>query len=215
MADDIATTRVFGTWWRQLPAGLEPSSRPARLPNARWQGGRVVDAIYLADSPDTAWAEWYRWLAESALAPRAALPRDLWRVEVALDDVVDLRGPARWRPPVSMRCVRIEATGQSSRRSGSGYTPAVGRRSSHRARRASAGRCCAVLCCAVLCIFWPPAPDVQVSHGSHERTVEPPAPPRPRHRARASCARCATPAVLIIGHSTKSTSGKTFLRGPR
>ncbi len=42
-----------------------------------------------------------------------------------------------------------------------------------------------------------------------------PAPPRPRHRARASCARCATPAVLIIGHSTKSTSGKTFLRGPR
>lgn len=58
MADDIATTRVCGTWWRHLPAGLEPSSRPARLPNARWQRGRVVDAIYLADSPDTAWAEW-------------------------------------------------------------------------------------------------------------------------------------------------------------
>ncbi len=70
----------------------------------------MVDAIYLADSPDTAWAEWYRWLAESApavVAPIAARERG-----------------------------------------------------------------------AVLCIFWPPAPDVQVSHGSHERTVEPPAPPR-------------------------------------
>jgi RES domain-containing protein len=170
MADDIATTRVFGTWWRQLPAGLEPSSRPARLPNARWQGGRVVDAIYLADSPDAAWAEWYRWLAESALAPRAALPRDLWRVEVALDDVVDLPGPAA-----------LEAAGLHALRPDRGDWPefqAVGERLHAGGRAAVVAPSAARERGAVLCIFWPPAPDVQVSHGSHERTVEPPAPPR-------------------------------------
>lgn len=50
-----------------------------------------MDALYLADSPGTAWAEWYRWLAEAALVPRAGLPRVLWAVEVALEAAADLR----------------------------------------------------------------------------------------------------------------------------
>ena len=56
----------------------------------RWQHGEVVAGLYLADSPDTVWAEWYRWLAEAGLPPMHALPRDLWRWEITLPRVADL-----------------------------------------------------------------------------------------------------------------------------
>jgi RES domain-containing protein len=56
----------------------------------RWQHGDVVEGLYLADSPDTVWAEWYRWLAEAGLPPMQALPRDLWQWEVGLPRVADL-----------------------------------------------------------------------------------------------------------------------------
>jgi RES domain-containing protein len=49
-----------------------------------------VGAVYLADREQTAWAEWYRMLAERALPPPLALPRELWRIEVKLDQVADL-----------------------------------------------------------------------------------------------------------------------------
>lgn len=61
----------------------------------RWQRGAVVEALYFADSEPTAWAEWYRYLAEAALPPQQALPRDLWRWEISLSTVADLSNPAR------------------------------------------------------------------------------------------------------------------------
>lgn len=70
MAADIATFGLAGQWWRQLPAGLDPTRRPDPAKDARWQRGDVAYAVYLAESPDTAWAEWYRWLAESGVPPR-------------------------------------------------------------------------------------------------------------------------------------------------
>lgn len=74
---------------------------PAR--DGRWQRGETVEGFYLADGPDTAWAEWYRALAELALRPAAALPRDLWRYEVRVDDVADLTDEAK------LRAVGLEA----------------------------------------------------------------------------------------------------------
>jgi RES domain-containing protein len=56
----------------------------------RWQHGAVVQGLYLADSPDTVWAEWYRSLAEAGVPPMQALPRDLWEWEVSLPRVADL-----------------------------------------------------------------------------------------------------------------------------
>jgi RES domain-containing protein len=50
-----------------------------------------VDALYLAVDEDTVWAEWYRALAEFGVPPRHALPRDLWRARVRLDQIADLR----------------------------------------------------------------------------------------------------------------------------
>jgi RES domain-containing protein len=86
-----AAAAVRGAWWRHSPAGLDPWSRPPVAPSARWQRGEVSDALYFADSPDTAWAEWYRQLAEAALPPLEGLPRDLWRWRIDLERVADLR----------------------------------------------------------------------------------------------------------------------------
>ena len=46
--------------------------------------------MYLADSTPTAWAEWYRGLAEAAQPPQDGLPRDLYKIAVSLERVVDL-----------------------------------------------------------------------------------------------------------------------------
>lgn len=51
--------------------------------------------MYLASDADTCWAEWYRRLAEDAIAPLDALPRDLWRFAVALDGVAALDSDVR------------------------------------------------------------------------------------------------------------------------
>ena len=47
-------------------------------------------ALYLAEDAETAWAEYYRGLAEAGLPVEMSLPRDLWRYDVQLDGVVDL-----------------------------------------------------------------------------------------------------------------------------
>jgi RES domain-containing protein len=48
-----------------------------------------VDALYLADSEETVWAEWYRHLAEAGVPPTRQMPRSLWtwRVDVELADL--------------------------------------------------------------------------------------------------------------------------------
>lgn len=57
-----------------------PERDPA--PNARWQRGALVDALYLADQEATAWAEWYRHLAELGVPPDQWLPTYLWTFRV-------------------------------------------------------------------------------------------------------------------------------------
>jgi RES domain-containing protein len=54
-----------------------------------------VRAIYVADSEETAWAEWYRALAERAVPPDLGFPRDLWRVRVTLGRIADLSAADR------------------------------------------------------------------------------------------------------------------------
>jgi RES domain-containing protein len=80
-----------GEWLRHVPAGVGFWNRPDPVPSGRWQDSSIIDAIYLASDEETVWAEWYRWLAEAGLPPRAGLPRELWRVRVDGDRVADLR----------------------------------------------------------------------------------------------------------------------------
>jgi RES domain-containing protein len=90
---DSAAVAIRGSRWRHVPLGGDPWHRPVAPASNRWQRGDVVAAMYLADSAETAWAEWYRHLAERALPPMQTLPRDLWRRNVDLERVADLRAP--------------------------------------------------------------------------------------------------------------------------
>lgn len=170
MFGDIASVAIAGEWWRQLASGLDPTDRLDPPKDARWQRGEAVDAVYLADSPATAWAEWYRWLAESALMPQAGLPRDLWRVEVEIETVVDLRSTES-----------LEAVGLSAPRPDRREWPAfqaVGGRLHAQGSIALAAPSAARNGGVVLCVFWPPANDVRVDHRSFERFLEAPVVPR-------------------------------------
>lgn len=77
-------------WWRHLPHDGDPLRYADPPSDGRWQRGDVVPALYFAEKEETAWAEWYRGLAERGMPPEMGLPRDLWRYEIHLDDVVDL-----------------------------------------------------------------------------------------------------------------------------
>jgi RES domain-containing protein len=86
----IERVGVDGSWWRQIPGGGDVHYEPDEPADGRWQRGDIVGALYFADSPETAWAEWYRYLSEVALPPDRALPRDLWKWTIDLEDVADL-----------------------------------------------------------------------------------------------------------------------------
>ena len=96
---------MAGTWFRHVPAGADVHLRPPDPADNRWQRGSVVDALYFADSEETVWAEWYRFLAEAGLPPRQGLPRDLWRWRIELPEVADLGDEGRLArvglPPLS------------------------------------------------------------------------------------------------------------------
>lgn len=83
-------------WLRHTVHGLDPSARRSPPSDHRWQRGAIVDALYLADSELTAWAEWYRHLAEGGVPPDQQMPRDLWSWEVSRTlRIADLTTPER------------------------------------------------------------------------------------------------------------------------
>ena len=87
MPPEVAAIAVRGRWVKHTYPRSPPLPERDPPPDNRWQQGNVVDALYLADSEQTAWAEWYRHLAERAIPPLAQMPRALWTwggdVEVA------------------------------------------------------------------------------------------------------------------------------------
>jgi RES domain-containing protein len=93
VAISVERVSIAGLWWRQTPHGSDPLWLASPPSNGRWQRGETVAAIYLADEQATAWAEWYRALAEIALPPTHGMPRDIWRWTIAIDDIADLSTP--------------------------------------------------------------------------------------------------------------------------
>ena len=73
-----ALVPLSGIWFRHVRAGGGPLALPEGDARGRWQRARKVGALYLGDSPETAWAEFYRALAELEVPPAQLLPRDLW-----------------------------------------------------------------------------------------------------------------------------------------
>jgi RES domain-containing protein len=152
---DVDAVPVAGTWVRHLPASGDPSYRPLVAASGRWQRGGTVAAVYLADEPATAWAEWYRALAESATRPLAQMPRDLWRLARA---GLPEPEPSRMQWPAFQAIgEQLWSTGYSAVLFGSASRPT--------------GRC--------LCVFRPGAalPGLRPVPPP-ERELEPPPPPR-------------------------------------
>ena len=89
MALDVTAVAVRGHWVKHTYPGSPPLPQRDPPPDNRWQRGDVVDALYLADSEETAWAEWYRHLAERMIPPLAQIPRELWTWQVDVN-VADL-----------------------------------------------------------------------------------------------------------------------------
>jgi RES domain-containing protein len=171
MTADVIAVAVTGTWWRHVPAGGDPAHRTDPPADGRRQRGATVPAIYLASDADTCWAEWYRRLAEDAVAPLDALPRDLWRFAVMLDDVAALDSDERLaavglRPGVPSRADWPAYQAVGERLSSDGYAGVLYASAARPGGRA-------------LCVFRPgralpgmravPPPD---------RMSEPPVPPR-------------------------------------
>jgi hypothetical protein len=94
VAVDVDGVVIRGTWYRHIPHRGKLSHRPDPAPDGRWQHGAVVEGFYLADSDATAWAEWYRQLAEYGIPPMRQMPRNMWRWKVDLR-VANLRTRAR------------------------------------------------------------------------------------------------------------------------
>jgi RES domain-containing protein len=170
MAMDIDRVPVAGTWWRHVRAGIDPLATGSPPGDGRWQRGAKVAAIYLADGEHTAWAEWYRMLAERALPPRLSLPRELWRVEVTLDAVADLS-----------TADRLGRLGLGQPRPGRSSWPAyqeVGERVRAHGFAGLVGPSAARPQGRVLCVFMPATAGALVPTDPPRRVVEAPPPPR-------------------------------------
>jgi RES domain-containing protein len=83
---------VEGTWIRHVPHGADLLGRADPPSDGRWQRGETVPALYLADTEQTATAEWYRSLAEWGLSPQDHVPYDhhRWRLELDVADLSDI-----------------------------------------------------------------------------------------------------------------------------
>lgn len=92
MALRVAARAVEGVWVRHVPHRADLLGRASVPADGRWQRGEVVPGLYLADSIETATAEWYRSLAEWGLAPQDHVPYDHheWRLDLQLADLSDL-----------------------------------------------------------------------------------------------------------------------------
>lgn len=90
----VTALAIGGRWLKHTHPGSPPLPVRVPPPDSRWQRGEVADALYLADSAETAWAEWYRHLAELMIPPLAQMPRELWSWDVDVE-VADLSTATR------------------------------------------------------------------------------------------------------------------------
>ncbi len=126
-APQIAIPRIAvkGTWWRICRAGDDPFTWTAEAADGRWQRGSVVRGFYVADSEETAWAEWYRHSSELGVPPATRMPRDTWKIAVNVTDLADLTAPgARAAPgiaelvPTRRQWPRTQPVGEACYRDG-------------------------------------------------------------------------------------------------
>jgi len=89
VAAPVVARTISGIWIRHTPHDADLLGRGSPPPDGRWQRGLIVSALYLADSAQTATAEWYRSLAERGFSPQDYVPFEhhRWRLGLELADL--------------------------------------------------------------------------------------------------------------------------------
>lgn len=110
---------------RHTYPGIDPTRAAAQPRPGRWHARGEIAAIYLAATPDTAWAEWYRFVAAAGGSTSVGLPRALWTIGVDLDEVADLSAPEALASvgldpprPTASEWLRFQAVGERLRKAG-------------------------------------------------------------------------------------------------
>lgn len=90
--DELGPTPHAGLAYRHQAAGWNPlSGAGARIQGGRWNPPNSFATIYLALQRETAIAEFNRMAARSGRRPEDFTPRRLYRLELRLHGLVDLR----------------------------------------------------------------------------------------------------------------------------
>jgi RES domain-containing protein len=118
VALDVDATYVAGEWVRHAPHRSSLLGRATVATDGRWQRATVVRALYLADGPATATAEWYRFLAERGLPPARAIPHDhhIWRIDAELADLSSAERLAAVGLPLPAIAAHLAAVSRRGRR---------------------------------------------------------------------------------------------------
>lgn len=92
---ELEAVSLHGPAWRHVRPEYPPlSGEGARLVGGRWNPPESYPTLYLGLNTDVVTAEFNRHLARQGLRPRDALSRILYRYEVGLCHLLDLREPA-------------------------------------------------------------------------------------------------------------------------
>jgi RES domain-containing protein len=87
-------SRVAVTF-RHVSVGRQPlSGEGARIQGGRWNPPESFPTLYLAESQDVMVAEFRRLAVRTGRSPADFLPRELYRIDIALGVLVDLTDPA-------------------------------------------------------------------------------------------------------------------------
>lgn len=90
--DALPETSFHGNAFRHIAAGRHPlSGAGARLHGGRWNPPGSFSVLYLALEQETTVREFYRLAARQSRAPEDFLPRRMYRYEVNLCALLDLR----------------------------------------------------------------------------------------------------------------------------
>lgn len=93
--ESLEPASLEATAFRHLAERRHPlSASGARVHGGRWNPPDSFATLYLALERETAIAEFYRLAARQRRDPEDFLPRRLYRYDVALEAVLDLRGAA-------------------------------------------------------------------------------------------------------------------------
>jgi len=89
VATSAVARAISGIRIRHAPQGADLLGRATPPADGRWQRGAVVSALYLADSAQTATAEWDRSLAERGFSPQEyeLFEHHRWRLKLELADL--------------------------------------------------------------------------------------------------------------------------------